>query len=125
VGSSPIVRFPIPDPETPYGGASYAEAPHSIAAQDHSKVSDSGSSGARLVRGVAPRHERQVRPMSREMHRAVTSSSGSPTDLRRSECLPGSHQPQKLRSRALSSKQLSGPLELTYHLSSAIRDRTR
>ena len=33
------------------------------------------------------------------MHRAVASSSGSPTDLRRSDCLSGSHQPKKLRTR--------------------------
>ena len=41
----------------------------------------------------------EVRLAAQEMHRAVAPSSGSPTDLRRSECHSGSHQPRKLRTR--------------------------
>jgi hypothetical protein len=36
---------------------------------------------------------------NKEMHRAVASSSGNPTDLRLRACHSGSHQPQKLRTR--------------------------
>jgi len=36
---------------------------------------------------------------SKKMHRAVASSSGNRADLRLRDCHPGSHQPQKLRTR--------------------------
>jgi hypothetical protein len=44
------------------------------------------------------------------MHRAVASSSGSPTDLRLREFHSGSHQPKKLRSRcSRDTTRLEGP----------------
>jgi hypothetical protein len=57
----------------------------------------------------------------KEMHRAVASSSGNPTDFRLRDCHSGSHQPQKLRTRcraghySISEKDVSGVARIVGH----------
>jgi hypothetical protein len=77
---------------------------HARPGGDHRIASGSFSRFSRTARADRPGRDPTPQVLreterTKEMHRAVASSSGSPADLRLRDCHSGSHQPQKLRSR--------------------------